>query len=111
MSCAGGVGSYRERTHSIYPCRGRQLHPASAKPCWEPAFSCGACSYFNAAVVFYTFLAINLKHISIVFLGPMNLLSQLKSDLPPQLVHLVIFYQMLDIKILPCWVLDIFVFL
>lgn len=69
---------------------GGQLDSASAKPCWEPVFSGDAYSYFNA-VVFYTFLAINVKHISIAILGLKTLLSQLKSDLLPQFVHLIIF--------------------
>lgn len=111
VSCAHDGGSYRESKHSLYtPAQGGQLDPASTKPCWETAFNYDAYSYFHA-VVLYTFLAINLKCISIVILGLMTLISQLKYDLLPQLVHLVTFYQMSDINILPCWIWDIFVFL
>ena len=81
VSCAHDGGSYGERKHILYiPAQGGQLGPASTKPCWETALSYDAYSYFHA-VVFYTFLAINLKCVRTVILGLMTLLSLLKSDL------------------------------
>lgn len=52
VSCAHGVGSVRERKDIPYaPAEEGQLDPASAKPCWEPTFSCDAHSYINDVVV------------------------------------------------------------
>ena len=63
---------------------------------------------FNVLTVFYTFLVINLKCSSIVILAPNATFLQLKSDLPPQFAHLVIFYRILDIKTHICWLWEIF---
>lgn len=95
------------RENILYTMQGKDHWILLLQNCWEPAFSCDMYS-FNVLTVFYTFLVINLKCSSIVILAPNATFLQLKSDLPPQFAHLVIFYRILDIKTHICWLWEIF---
>lgn len=62
----------REKTYSIPLCRGRTTGSCFCTTVGNQLLAV-MCTHFNVLVVFYTFLAINLKCSSIVILAPMNL--------------------------------------